>query len=441
MIFVFESYNTNFISCNDINESGIRRCTPSPMVETMIRYKETNQSFSNINLGNIRRGTIADVDDSPYIIASGVTHAPHDWCGGGYGTSGWNNLFSYLNERYLMDLQSGKAFLLLDQSHEGYHYDWLFNWFHESCNKYNINPKQIIYVTGDMDVEVKYTNWLSKNPHTHKMLVLSYPIFEAAVYAESINLTRIKKLPPLVSITENIEYKTNNLSDIKLYNCLQKRPRAHRIWLFGKLYYSDLLNDGINSMNYINHVNTYYCGRVIDENEYNEIVKLLPMLPPSTEATEKELQDFEHMDSGKYQMRFNDDLMIKTWISVVSEASFGEDTCFLSEKVFKPITAGHPFIVYGNKNSLHYLRELGYKTFSPFIDERYDTLDTWERLDAIVYSLNQIKHMSQRERLSWYKEMTDILLHNQEVVKKNSTIEAPKAFTKLQKYMETQNVL
>jgi hypothetical protein len=435
MIFVFENYNKNFISCEDINHSGIQRCTPSPMIETILRYKDTNKTFSNINFDNVRRGTIADVANSIYIIPSGVAHDPTGWCGGDVNSPERKNLFEYLNERYLEDLRSAKAFLLLDQSHEGYHVDWLFEWFHMSCERFGINPRQIIYVTGDMDVESKYNEWASQHLVVNKMLVLSYPIFENAVYRESINLTRIKKLPPLITVNENIEFKVKNLEDIKLYNCLQKRPRAHRIWLFNKLYFNNLLKDGINSMNHIIHQHTYYVGKIMAKHEYEQIEKLLPMLPPSDEEYTTELKDFEDIDSGKYQMRFNDDLMMKTWLSVISEASFAENTCFLSEKVFKPLAAGHPFIVYGNKHSLHYLRELGYKTFSPFIDETYDTLDTWDRLDAIINSLNKLKQMNQTEKLHWYVGMKDILLHNQEVIKKNSVNNAPAAFIKLFNYL------
>ena len=438
MIFVFESENLNFISCPDVNPSGIRRFTPSPMIETLLRYKQTKQEFSNFNFDDVQRGSIASVGDSKYIIASGVAHAPYDWCGVDTNSYNWRNLFDCLNDRYLGDLQKGKAFLLLDQCHEGYHTDWLFPWFHENCVKFNINPKQIIYVTGNMDVENQYILWLKDNPQSDKMLVLGYPIFEAAVYTEGVNLTRVKKLPPLPTVIENIEYKQNNLSDIKLYNCLQKRPRAHRIWLFNKLFFNGLLDDGINSMNFMSHEHTYYFNKVMESSEYEMISALLPMLPPTNENHNKELEDFSSMDSGKYQMRFNDDLMLQTWVSVISEASFGEETCFLSEKIFKPLAAGHPFIAFGNKNSLHYLQKMGYKTFEPFIDERYDTLDTWDRLDAIISSLKKIKDMPVSKKLEWYKDMSETLIYNQKVIEKNSVEELPKAFIDLAKYIREQ---
>jgi hypothetical protein len=44
----------------------------------------------------------------------------------------------------------------------------------------------------------------------------------------------------------------------------------------------------------------------------------------------------------------------------------------ISEKTFKPILNNHPFMIAGIPGVLRLLKELGYKTFSPFIDESYD---------------------------------------------------------------------
>lgn len=44
----------------------------------------------------------------------------------------------------------------------------------------------------------------------------------------------------------------------------------------------------------------------------------------------------------------------------------------ISEKTFKPILHHQPFMILGVPGVLRLLRELGYKTFSPYIDESYD---------------------------------------------------------------------
>lgn len=446
MNFVFEKidgeHHLNFINCPDVNPSGIRRFTPSPVVTTMIRYWENKEKFDNIDLTKLRISTNPN-DFDTYIIPSGVTHSPYDWCGldsKGNGVSFGmqvKNVFSYLNETYLRDLRSGRAVLLLDQSHEGYQYNWVFDWFHTSCNDYNINPKQIMYVTGDLEVDIKYQQYCIDNQITDKLTMIGYPHFECAVHTNGVNRIRIFSLNKLPDVDDHIKYKKKRLEKIKTYNCLQKRPRAHRIWMFKELYENNLLNDGINSMNYLEFENTYYCDKHMSKEEFEPISKLLPMAPPSSLfAGKKELQHFEQEDSGKYYHQFNEDIMLDTWISVISEASFGEEQCFISEKTFKPIMAYHPFIVFGNKNSMLRLRELGYKTFHPYIDESYDELETWERLDAIIKAIEKVKQIPVDEKLKWFEGMREILEHNADTLRRNSVVNVPEVMVKISKCFE-----
>jgi hypothetical protein len=50
------------------------------------------------------------------------------------------------------------------------------------------------------------------------------------------------------------------------------------------------------------------------------------------------------------------------------------DTLFVTEKVMKPIMNASPFIYIGNAGALGFLRELGFVSFDPVIDETYDTV-------------------------------------------------------------------
>jgi len=147
----------------------------------------------------------------------------------------------------------------------------------------------------------------------------------------------------------------------------------------------------------------------------------LPMLPPDT--GKKGLKGFADQDCGHYLTKFNDEIMLDTWLTVISEASFGESEheCFLSEKTFKPIACYHPFIIAGNRLSLHRLRELGYKTFSPYIDESYDMLTTWPRMAAITKEIARINNMSPEDKLNWFNGVKHILDHNYELLKSRSS--------------------
>jgi len=60
---------------------------------------------------------------------------------------------------------------------------------------------------------------------------------------------------------------------------------------------------------------------------------------------------------------------------VVVEAYFSLDFInypFLSEKIFRPLGIGLPFILVGQAYSLKNLHKRGYRTFHPLIDESYD---------------------------------------------------------------------
>jgi hypothetical protein len=63
----------------------------------------------------------------------------------------------------------------------------------------------------------------------------------------------------------------------------------------------------------------------------------------------------------------------KTDVSIVSETTQME--FFPTEKIFKSLMLGHPFILFGGRHSLRKLRDLGFKTFGSVIDESYDDVE------------------------------------------------------------------
>jgi hypothetical protein len=85
----------------------------------------------------------------------------------------------------------------------------------------------------------------------------------------------------------------------------------------------------------------------------------------------------------------------------------------LSEKIFKPIGMKHPFIVVSNPKTLELLRTLGYKTFSPWIDESYDLIeDDAERLLAIAKETKRLCELNPQE-------LTEFLINCKEICEYN----------------------
>lgn len=72
-------------------------------------------------------------------------------------------------------------------------------------------------------------------------------------------------------------------------------------------------------------------------------------------------------------------------IHIVAETLFETSKTHLTEKVLKPVAMEQPFILFAGPDSLEYIKNYGFQTFSCCWDESYDTIaDSNERYAAIV---------------------------------------------------------
>lgn len=437
MYFVFEKIvdelPLNFTECKDINKSGIGRITVSPVASTLLRVLRTEAHLHREYAMEVKV-SLTPPRDEVYIIPVGVAHSPYDWCGPDKANNGYSetypdrkSLFSYISEEYLEDIRHGKAYLLIDQTHEGYQTDWMWEWFHNNCNEYDIHPGKIIYITGNMDCNKQYQKWADSHNLVPRLLTIPLAHFEHVVneIAKSYDTGH---LPPGVSerrklptFEKHIEYKTQDLSKIAMFNILQKRPRAYRQWFFKYIQDAGLIDGNIVTMNKFDFESTYFEGKKMTREEWEKLDALLPMFPKEN-PPEYNQDSFTSSDGANYVLSLNDLTILDSWCTVVSEASYGdsEGACFISEKTFKPIACQQPFIVFGSKHVLKNLKEMGYKTFHPYINETYDELPTWERMEAITRELVRLNAMSHEERLEWFKNLEPILKHNFETLQQRS---------------------
>jgi len=94
---------------------------------------------------------------------------------------------------------------------------------------------------------------------------------------------------------------------------------------------------------------------------------------------------------------------------------------FFNEKIWKSVITLQPFILIGQPNMLKFLKEWGFKTFSPFIDESYDgVLDNDERKKLIFKEIKRLCSMSIDDMHKWYWDMNEILVHNYNYLEKFS---------------------
>ena len=82
---------------------------------------------------------------------------------------------------------------------------------------------------------------------------------------------------------------------------------------------------------------------------------------------------------------------IDTYFSLVTETVFAYPHSFRTEKIWKPIAIGHPWIAVASQGYYRDMRNLGFKTFGHLIDESFDDIaneqDRIERISEVVTDL------------------------------------------------------
>ena len=93
------------------------------------------------------------------------------------------------------------------------------------------------------------------------------------------------------------------------------------------------------------------------------------------------------------EVYLNSKTYLDTYFSIVTETVFSLNRSFRTEKIWKPIAIGHPFIVASNRGYYRDLQNLGFRTFGHLIDESFDTIDNpqdrIERIAAVTKDLCQ----------------------------------------------------
>ena len=99
-----------------------------------------------------------------------------------------------------------------------------------------------------------------------------------------------------------------------------------------------------------------------------------------------------------------------TYFSVFAESSVTHRYAFPTEKTWKPIIAGHPFMALANIRNYPYLQELGFQTFDGIIDETWAGMTLWT--DASTWLSNQVKKVCDGDLVDFQAQCRKITAHN-----------------------------
>lgn len=200
--------------------------------------------------------------------------------------------------------------------------------------------------------------------------------------------------------------KFNPTDEKHLFLSYNRNLRTHRKLLLLKLLQYDLFDKGLISCG----ENLHYGNTIRDLDAYNSL-DLAPYLQDLSKITPLTIDINLEKDNPAVQLTFEH--YEKTFISVIAETHFESDILFRSEKIFKPLAIGHPFIVLSSPGFLKSLKDLGFRTFDKWIDESYDREENLlTRITKIIKELKKFSNMNKDELIKIRKEMETNTLFN-----------------------------
>ena len=326
---------------------------------------------------------------------------------------GLNNIFhldsDVIAEIINDNIANGKKYVVFDNSLESFTtkeaklvYDLLV--------AIDVPANNVYYLTSSVDAELLHDNFCDENAYEDKINVVVLRTFE-------IN-TRTS-----LKVSREVEYTIGNKE--KTFLCMNRNPHLHRIGLLGLLHDRKLIESAhysyYDSTHSFNDDTLYYVSQQLPD----QIEKIAKALFDIKDSLPLRLT-LDEQFSNPTGITDQDLAMFETsYYSLIPETYFfygvflnEEGSIFFSEKTFNAINLKHPFIMMNRPNSLEKLRELGYKTFHPYIDETYDTIENdQERMVAIVDEVERLNKLTDSEWLEWQNGIKDIVEHNHNLLK------------------------
>lgn len=109
----------------------------------------------------------------------------------------------------------------------------------------------------------------------------------------------------------------------------------------------------------------------------------------------------------------NTDLYLESFCSIVLETHFEADRSggtFLTEKIWKCVKYGQPFVVAAPAGTIEHMRKLGYNVYDEYIDHSYDSIeDSTERAKTL---LNEIDRLNKTINIEWYQQLNPARVQN-----------------------------
>jgi len=382
--------------------------------------------------------SIDELEDNTYFVLPFGVGGLHSYLGidGDDAPKQWGSIFDFMSSRLLDLIANKNGYLLINYTQEGHVESKAYRNLHNELNIYNIPANKVFFVASNLNGKKQYKDFCDRMPTLTKKkmhIIEMNHMLESSneIYHQILNDDYNKKIDELYPHKQSFVNK-KDLDDMrdtireKYFLCYNRVIREYRLALVAMIYEMGLQDKGIISCgakgvdSIFGGVFPNKIGDFLKDEKQNELVsnalkKIKPLYPIDADG-DIDAEFLPEWGSGAVGQWSNFAPQYKrVYFNVITESCYYEDCIYMSEKVFKPISQLVPFIYLTNPFAMKKLREIGYKTFQPWIDESYDEeVDNDKRFFMILDEIKRLCSMSKEEIHKWYYEMEDILLYNQE---------------------------
>jgi len=217
---------------------------------------------------------------------------------------------------------------------------------------------------------------------------------------------------------------------------LNGRPRLHRIYLLKQLQMSGLLDQALwsnlgDGPVFNGNIKLNYKGRYLpndsfplhylppeyEVDRYRNATTMIPKKVDAQGAVGPDLYAKQHLFTANNKYEWGE-IYIEprayehTYFSLVTETVFEYPYSFRTEKLWKPIAIGHPWITVANRGFYRDLHNLGFQTFGHVIDESFDSIDNNQaRIERIA---QVVEDLCSQDLASFLKECYTVCKYNQQ---------------------------
>ena len=283
---------------------------------------------------------------------------------------------------------------------------------HTAMVELGLPKDSVLILQGNKKIEHQYRRWL-KAKGVDRMYDVMYSNHFGNIFVDS-NL-------PIIPV---IKYAMANPAS-KDYNSLNRVYRPQRGAHLYRLMKDGVLDKGIVSGNEI---------RLRDKDteslvgDYSDIAKEFPKFIDG---------DWSETNAAN---QYNVDIYKNSLLSVITETIFLHNVAFITEKIFKPITMGHPLILFASQGTLRCLEDMGFRTDWCGIDPAYNDIeDNVERFNATQNVLNDWIALPQEEKIARLEKSMDTIQHNFDLIRQSDFYADAirEAVARTEKYYET----